>query len=92
VVRIVEAHHEINKCTLATTRLAYQGNRLIWIDSQRKASQYKLVLSGRVPEPNILELNFSLNIILVECLGTLVLFQGIDLGWVLNNFEDFCGS
>ena len=61
VVWIIEAHHEIYECALSTSRLADEGYGFIWIDGQSEASEYKFVLSGRIPEPNILEFDLTSN-------------------------------
>ena len=60
LVHIVESHEQINKSTFATSRLPDQRNLIIWIDSDAESFEYKIFFSGRVPEPDILKLNYSL--------------------------------
>ena len=61
VIDVVESHHEVHKCTLAATGLSNQGHVFVRVDSDVEASEDKLLLSGWVSKPNVLEFNFALD-------------------------------
>lgn len=93
-VWIIETHHKVDEGTLAAAGLTDKCDRLIWIDGQTEAPKDKLILPGWVPEPDISELNLSLDRIFVKLLFLtfLSLIDSIDLGRLLDDLEDLGGS
>ena len=60
------------------------GHRLVWLNSQIEVAQNGL-LSGGVPEPDILELDTTMSDVLDAFL------LGINFRWLFNDAEDKLG-